>query len=824
MSDFIAKAIAEKLIVVSSRNRIVMKQNKDGEWKKDCQAVFSGIGLSHKKIKTQMYKEDGKTHLIRTGKDSGVIGLDFDEIAVYDEWVKKYPELRDYITIRTRQGVHIYAGYSPEIQQTTNIVPGLDIRNEGGLLFCPPTKYQNQDDEEMRYEVLYCNSQMKFKKPLPRKIVAALTKDLSAKKKRVKAQIKNPENRDAFREELRELENSNPTDIHGKFLDIIDVKFLDNYHDYFKIVVSCSHREDLKEACRNACKKSRKFDDAAFERDWTAYQGRQTSGLGTIEFYARLSDPKKYWLINQEREDIFKTTDYDIATCFLRQIDDELIYEKEEERLLLLDKKTNYWIDITRDTDVAVAQMVKLMREYYEQGRIFLLLQIKTLTEDDDADIEGQEAIKLQVKMDCVICNYNRISSEKGMTDIMKVAKRILKSVPYHAGIKFDNIPYLLPFGNGVLLDIKKNEIRKVNKDDYIIRHTGTEYSEPEQWAIDKCRGIINQILPTQELYKQYLTFCVSGLTGVNPEKLIMAFGEGGNGKSKINNGFMKSLLGNASLNNGLGFYYQGKMASLMEKNSSNSGPNPELANLNMVRTAIFSEPPKNGKLSNNTIKELAGGDELNARACFSNKTRVKLHCSPGIEANALGQLDDADNGLERRIMITDFPSYFSEGEHDRPINPDEFVFPRDNTIDEFAKNNANAFLALLREHLSEVVIDDKGLDITQHQTEQSKIASRKFVARGNDILNWFEDTFEKTGDKTDYITFQTAFSVYKEKHQRKINKAQFEGMITDNYKMRKFYVANQPGPNSIYGHRTRKFFWGFKMIDDVEEEECEDI
>lgn len=822
---FVDKAIAEGIILVSSRNPITMTQNASGEYKKNCASVFQGVRAgSHKKITKADYLENGKTHFCRTGKDSGIIGLDFDEIAVYEEWVKKYPELRDYITIRTRQGVHIYAGYTPEIQQTTNIVPGLDIRNEGGLLFCPPTKYKDQNGVEMRYEVLYCNSTMSFKKPLPRKILAVLTKDLTAKKKRVKAQIKNPENRDAFAEELREMEQTNPTDIHGKFLDIIDVKFVDNYHDYFKIVVSCSSRPDLKDACRNACKKSSKFQEDAFERDWNAYQGRQTSGLGTIEFYARLSNPKAYWLINQEREDIFKTLDYDIAGCFLRQIDDELIYEKEEERLLLLDKKTNYWIDITRDTDVAIAQMVKLMREYYEQGRIFLLKQIKTLTEDEDADIEGKEAIKLQVKMDCVINNYNRISSEKGMTDIMKVARRILKSVPYHASIKFDNIPYLLPFGNGWLLDIKKNDMRKVNKDDYIIRHTGTDYEEPKQDAIDKCRGIIQQILPTEELYKQYFTFLISGLIGVNPEKLIMAFGEGGNGKSKINDGFMKSLLGNASLNNGLGFYYHGQMASLMDKNSANAGPNPGLANLNMVRFAIFSEPPKNGKLSNNTIKELAGGDELNARACFSNKTRVKLHASSGIENNALGQLDDADNGLERRIMVVEFPSYFSEGDHDRPINPEDFVFPRDNTIDEFAKNNAPAFLHLLREHLEEVVIDDKGLDITQHQTEESKAASRKFVSRGNDILNWFEDTFDKTGDKQDYITFKQAFTMYKERHQRKLNSATFEGMITDNYKMRKFYVATQPGKNNIYGHRTRKFFWGFKMIEDCEDEECEDI
>ena len=81
MNDFISKAIAEKLIVVSSRNRITMKQNKDGEWKKDCDAVFSGVGLSHKKIKNQMYKQNGKTHFVRTGKDSGVIGLLYQRLS-----------------------------------------------------------------------------------------------------------------------------------------------------------------------------------------------------------------------------------------------------------------------------------------------------------------------------------------------------------------------------------------------------------------------------------------------------------------------------------------------------------------------------------------------------------------------------------------------------------------------------------------------------------------------------------------------------------------------------------------------------------------------
>ena len=96
-----------------------------------------------------------KAAAIITGKMSNITVIDFDDKECYETMATKYPDLKKYRTIKTNKGYHIYCKYDPNIISTTDALstyPKVDIRNDGGIIFCSPTQYKLQDGSIVKYE------------------------------------------------------------------------------------------------------------------------------------------------------------------------------------------------------------------------------------------------------------------------------------------------------------------------------------------------------------------------------------------------------------------------------------------------------------------------------------------------------------------------------------------------------------------------------------------------------------------------------------------------------------------------------------------------
>lgn len=92
---------------------------------------------------------------VLTGKISGITIYDFDNKDEYNKLVEEHPELKKCYTVSTKKGYHIYFNYNESIGQTSdasNVIKGLDIRNDGGCAICPPTKYKLLNGDIARYE------------------------------------------------------------------------------------------------------------------------------------------------------------------------------------------------------------------------------------------------------------------------------------------------------------------------------------------------------------------------------------------------------------------------------------------------------------------------------------------------------------------------------------------------------------------------------------------------------------------------------------------------------------------------------------------------
>lgn len=119
-------------------------KNVDGEWKKDLkyQRKWSEATLETWKKDLEINGDWCDNFAIKTGKISNITVIDFDTKEGYEDFCLDVPDLKEYFTIKTRKGYHVYCNYDNRFSTNTdvmNIIKGIDIRNDGGVIICPPS-------------------------------------------------------------------------------------------------------------------------------------------------------------------------------------------------------------------------------------------------------------------------------------------------------------------------------------------------------------------------------------------------------------------------------------------------------------------------------------------------------------------------------------------------------------------------------------------------------------------------------------------------------------------------------------------------------------
>lgn len=120
-------------------DEIKTELNKEGEEKK----ILTGLlnkNCRDKLKPNQSYFGAFSTAII-TGKQSNITVLDCDSQDAYDFLLQSYPDFKSFYTVKTNNGYHIYCAYTDKLKTTTNKKAKIDVRNDGGLIIAPPTKY-----------------------------------------------------------------------------------------------------------------------------------------------------------------------------------------------------------------------------------------------------------------------------------------------------------------------------------------------------------------------------------------------------------------------------------------------------------------------------------------------------------------------------------------------------------------------------------------------------------------------------------------------------------------------------------------------------------
>ncbi len=827
---FIDMTKKEGVIMVSSRTELTTYLNNKGEEKKTGEALqtFHEGTPNFPNNKSWKYQEafcydpSCPTHLVRTGKESGVMVVDFDDATAYNRIVKKYPALKELMHIKTKNGYHIYGAYTPLVKQTNDIIPSVDIRNDGGCAFAPPTRYKTLDGETTGYSVHICPSTNKIKIPFPPEFIDYLVKEQTKKNQAKVKKAKKPEFIQQLRLEAEEQAGgAEKPEFVKKLLALIKPEYKNNYSDYIKIVIACSKYSSIKKDVRKAmitedypkCAET----DEAFENTWRSYQGKQTCGLPTICYYAKVSDPQKFTELYVELPATYEVSNFGMAAVALSLLDDVVLWDGLRKTDVVLDADTQYWRILEKGDTTCKYMIMDALQTHYTTCLNILHPKLATLAESDREEDEA-EWTKVRGQIHMITSAKEKVETAKVLDDIYKMFRMVLAEQTAK-GVEFTPKPHLLPFADGLVLDMEAVEFRKATREDLITKHTGTLYKEPTDEEVERMRTEVRKILVDDASYKTYMSAMVSALWGIMPEKIVFAFGEGRNGKSKFSD-LMKAVLG-INKKNGNGLAVDGNIMEIMGARVQ-GGANPELAKLQDKRLVVFGEPEKGKKFNSAQIKLMTGQHSISARALYSNNTHIDLTCLYLCELNGLVPFNDSGTSLEDRIVIVRFNSYFTEDpeEYNDP-NPPRPTFKADVRMRDWFNKNWCSFVPLLMEHMR-IMDMSCGLDLRQFETPEMRQEVLDYVNRGNDLYQFIKDHYTFTNDSNDVVRVEDIRTLYKDTFNRKnVSADNFIQMLKENNKLKRRWVQDK----IVDGTRIRRSMVGLKPNYNCDsEEECDGI
>jgi P4 family phage/plasmid primase-like protien len=161
------------------------------------------------------------------------------------------------------------------------------------------------------------------------------------------------------------------------------------------------------------------------------------------------------------------------------------------------------------------------------------------------------------------------------------------------------------------------------------------------------------------------------------------------NGKSKISELFQKAFgdyCGNFNV------------SMLTQKRGASTGTNSELVKAKGKRFMLLQEPGENDRINVGLMKELTGGDKVQARGLYREPIEFKPQFKLVLACNDLPAAPPNDGGTWRRVRVLPFMSRFTE-------NPDprqKYEFKLDNELSEKLELWKETFMSILVKYYKE--------------------------------------------------------------------------------------------------------------------------
>ncbi|PNH01270.1 putative helicase [Tetrabaena socialis] len=501
-----------------------------------------------------------------------------------------------------------------------------------------------------------------------------------------------------------------------KLVDILDASRGESYNDWVRVgwcLRNIDHR--LLDKWIEFSRRSPKYVEGECARMWT-HMRMGGLGMGTLHIQHHVSG-----------------THYDIARVVHHMYRYEYVCSSLRNRTWY-EFRNHLW----HYSDSACSLRKRLSTDVFnEYAQCALYHQHKAVNGDSE-----QEAQKRNVEM----CNkLNAIALKLKTTNFKDNIIKECCELFYHEKFeeKLDSNCGLIGFLNGVY-DLENSEFREGRPDDYISYTTGINYVpfSEDLPQLANIKRFWSQVLPKDDIREYVLTLLSSFLSGhTREERFHIWMGSGCNGKSLSVELFDKAL----------GDYTcKFPVTLLTQKRAASNAATSEIARAKGRRFACLQEPSEDERLNIGLLKELTGGDKVQARALYKEPVEFKPQWHIALLCNHLPHVPSDDGGTWRRIRVVEFTSKFVEF----PKNANEF--PIDLELSEMLDEWKEPFMSLLIEYYKTRYAKKK------IKEPDAVLACTREYQKNNDHFADFVDTCIEKTSPSGVLRMSDAFSEFR--------------------------------------------------------------
>jgi P4 family phage/plasmid primase-like protien len=452
----------------------------------------------------------------------------------------------------------------------------------------------------------------------------------------------------------------------------------------------------------------------------------------SIMYWARKDNFEEYEKIKSGTIDYFLEkyyetgTEYDAAMVLKQMYKEKFVCVSYDKKGIWYQFINHRWI-----TDKGLSLRAKISEDFYtliQQKQAELAKEMIEYAEDDERRSFLQKKVKLLIELS------NKLKKTNDKNNIMREAAEIFYDGEFVKSM--DTNKYLMCFNNGVI-DFTNKIFREGYPEDYITKSTKINYipyniEDPAfKNTVDEINDFMNKLFPIPDVNRYMRDHLASCLIGTNKNQTFNVYhGSGSNGKSIIAD-LMAVTIGE----------YKGTVPITLvtDVRGKIGGTSDEVLKLKGVRYAVMQEPSKGVKLNEGIMKELTGGDPIQARGLYCESEIFDSQFSLVVCTNNLFDIESNDDGTWRRIRKCDFISKFiDEGETYNSETP--YIFTKDKNLKDKLPSMAPVFASMLIKRAFET-------DGIVEESETILKASSKYRNGQDHIKNFISEMIVKTSD-----------------------------------------------------------------------------
>lgn len=228
---------------------------------------------------------------------------------------------------------------------------------------------------------------------------------------------------------------------------------------------------------------------------------------------------------------------------------------------------------------------------------------------------------------------------------------------------EFDANPNLINCLNGTY-DLENMCFREHDWRDFLTMQTNFEYTMQEDVRCDRWEHFIDEVTSNDKEKADYLQRALGySMLGTSKEECMFIL----HGKTTRNG--KSTLLG--TVHHLLGDYAAVSPVSIICKSDrakNAEAASPTIAGLKGKRFVTMAESNQYGRLDEETIKQLTGGEEISARNLYESQMTYLPQFTMWLSCNDLPSVQDKSLFASDRVRVIEFNRHFSEEERDENL------------------------------------------------------------------------------------------------------------------------------------------------------------